>query len=331
VVCQEKHMGSRAVIALCRDEGAARARFDAGDGETGAIWTRTGRSFFSDPSTTAALLDRLRRAADAAGLWAELSTSWLLLDAVIMPWSAKAGSLIEGQYAPVAAAAGAGLAAATDALARAAGHGAPVADLLARFQDRARRAGLYARAWAPYVWPVSGPDDLKVAPFHLLASEGRVRFDQDHLWHMAIADRLAAAGEGVIAPTRWRLVDLASDVERADAAAWWEAMTEGGGEGMVVKPLDFVARGPKGLIQPALKVRGREYLRIIYGPEYDAPEHLVRLRERAVGGKRNLALREFALGHEGLKRFVAGEPLRRVHECAFAVLALESEPIDPRL
>jgi protein phosphatase len=100
---------------------------------------------------------------------------------------------------------------------------------------------------------------------------------------------------------------------------------------MVVKPREFVARGKKGLLQPALKVRGREYLRMIYGPEYDAPENLVRLHERGLSGKRNLALREFALGHEALKRFVAREPLRRVHECVFAVLALESEPIDSRL
>jgi protein phosphatase len=113
--------------------------------------------------------------------------------------------------------------------------------------------------------------------------------------------------------------------------SWWENLTSAGGEGMVIKPRAFVTRGKKGLIQPALKVRGREYLRIIYGPEYDAPEHIVRLRQRNLGGKRNLALREFALGHEALTRFVAREPLRRVHECVFAVLALESEPIDPRL
>ena len=331
VVCQEKHMGSRAVIALCRDPAAAQARFDASAGETGAIWTRTGRSFFNDPATTEGLLARLRGAVEAAGLWDELSTDWLLLDAEIMPWSAKAGALIDAQYAPVAASAKAGLAAASDALARAAAHGAPVGDLLARFQDRGARADLYAHAWEPYVWPVSGVDDLKVAPFHLLASEGRVWFDRDHLWHMALADRLGATGDAVIAPTRWREVDLADEAACADAALWWEALTASGGEGMVVKPRDFVVRGKKGLIQPALKVRGREYLRIIYGPEYDAPEHLERLRERGLAGKRNLALREFALGHEGLKRFVAREPLRRVHECVFAVLALESEPIDPRL
>jgi protein phosphatase len=104
-----------------------------------------------------------------------------------------------------------------------------------------------------------------------------------------------------------------------------------GGEGMVVKPAEFVPIGPGGLLQPAVKCRGREYLRIIYGPEYDRPEYLTRLRQRSLNAKRSLALREFALGVEGLERFVAKAPLRQVHECVFGVLALESEPIDPRL
>jgi len=331
VVCEEKHMGSRAVIALCRDAEAARRRFGVAGDETGAVWTRTGRAFFADPMMTEGLLGRLRAAVDAAGLWEELASDWLLLDAEIMPWSAKAGALIESQYAPVAAAARAGLAAAGEALKRAQASGLDVGDLANRFEDRAHRASLYASAWEPYVWPVDGVEDLKVAPFHLLASEGRVWFGQDHVWHMGLADRLGAAGQAVIAPTRWRLVQLGDPADCAQAAAWWEELTGAGGEGMVVKPRTFVARGSKGLIQPALKVRGREYLRIIYGPEYDAPDNLVRLRERGLGGKRNLALREFALGHEALKRFAAGEPLRRVHECVFAVLAMESEPIDPRL
>jgi protein phosphatase len=248
-----------------------------------------------------------------------------------MPWSAKAGALIEAQYAPVAASARAGLSAVAEALSRAAASGVEVGEVAARVAARQARAQRYATAWAPYVWPVGGVEDLKVAPFHVLASEGQVWFDQDHLWHMGWADRLAQAAAGAIAATRWRAVDLADDGAVAEAVGWWEALTGAGGEGMVVKPRAFVTRGPKGLIQPALKVRGREYLRIIYGPEYDAPEHLERLRARGLVGKRNLALREFALGHEGLKRFVAGEPLRRVHECVFAVLALESEPIDPRL
>jgi protein phosphatase len=100
---------------------------------------------------------------------------------------------------------------------------------------------------------------------------------------------------------------------------------------MVVKPFQVIHRGPKGLVQPGIKCRGREYLRIIYGPEYTLPEHLERLKSRGLGTKRSLALREFALGLEALERFVHKEPLRRVHECVFGVLALESEPVDPRL
>lgn len=324
-------MGSRAIVALCRDAAAARTRFGVTGDATGAIWTRTGRGFFADAETTEAVLARLRMVVERIGAWEELATDWLLLDAEIMPWSAKAGALIDNQYAPVAISSRAGLAAANDALARAAARGVPVEALRERFIARAERAQAYSSAWAPYVWPVSGVDDLRVAPFHLLASEGRVWFDRDHVWHMQFADRLGDAGEAIVAKTRWKLVDLSDEAACAAAIDWWEEQTAHGGEGMVVKPRPFTARGAKGLLQPALKVRGREYLRIIYGPEYDAAEHLSRLRERGVGGKRNLAIREFALGHEALRRFVAHEPLRRVHECVFGVLALESEPIDPRL
>ncbi|ESZ35418.1 polynucleotide kinase-phosphatase [Mesorhizobium sp. L2C067A000] len=306
ILCEEKHMGSRAVIALCRNAQTARDRFGVSGDETGAIWTRTGRSFFSDSGMTERLLNRLRASVDAADLWQELNSDWLLLDTEIMPWSAKASSLIESQYAPVATSAAAGLQASREALARAMARGVDTAALKARIEDRAARAARYATAWAPYVWPVSGVDDLKVAPFHLLASEGCVWYDQNHVWHMTLADRLAAGG-GVVTRTQWRMVDLADAGSCAEAVAWWETLTDSGGEGMVVKPHDFVSRNKKGLMQPALKVRGQEYL------------------------KRSLALREFALGHEALKRFVAKEPLRRVHECVFGVLALESEPIDPRL
>lgn len=331
VVLQEKHMGSRALLALCRNGGVARRRFGIAGDEAGTIWTRTGRSFFADRAMTDAVLDRLRRAADAAGLWEELGSDWLLLDAEIMPWSAKASSLIEQQYAPVAASARAGLAAAAGAASAAVARGVPVDALKDRLAERLDRAGRYATAWQPYAWPVAGADDLKVAPFHLLASEGAVHFDKDHAWHMAIAERLVATGMPSLVATQWRRLSLTDESACLAAVSWWEDLTARGGEGMVVKPLGFVPRGDKGLLQPALKVRGAEYLRIIYGPEYDLPDNLTRLRSRGLGGKRALAMREFALGHEALSRFVAGAPLRRVHECVCAVLALESEPIDPRL
>jgi protein phosphatase len=178
---------------------------------------------------------------------------------------------------------------------------------------------------------VSSLDDLKLAPFHLLATEGRVHTDKDHGWHMETLAAICRNDPGLLLETPYRIVDLADPASESDATAWWSELTERGGEGMVVKPLEFVLRGKKGLAQPAVKCRGREYLRIIYGPDYTTEPNLVRLRNRGLGAKRSLALREFALSIEGLERFIRREPLLPVHECVFGVLAMESEPVDPRL
>ena len=182
-----------------------------------------------------------------------------------------------------------------------------------------------------YCWPVESLRDIRIAPFHVMATEGAVHTDKDHVWHMSTISSFVQEGDGLLMRTPYQVVEFADQASEAAVIAWWENLTETGGEGAVVKPLQFVATTSRGLLQPAVKCRGREYLRIIYGPEYTLPEHLERLRERGLSGKRSLALREFALGIEGLERFVQREPLRRVHECVFGVLALESEPVDPRL
>jgi polynucleotide kinase-phosphatase len=330
VVCEEKHMGSRAVVIACRDEDAARKRFGILSGEAGCIYTRTGRRFFDDPGMEADLLRILRGALDASSFWSKLQTDWVALDCELMPWSAKAQELIQQQYAPVAAAARAALPESVAALKSAAARGQNVAGLLDRFTERESLASMYETAYRRYSWPVSSVNDLKLAPFHILATEGAVHTDKDHVWHMdTLADVCRAAT--VLVATPYRVVDVTDPVSEADATRWWEELTGRGGEGMVVKPLSFVAHGKRGMVQPALKCRGREYLRIIYGPEYTLAENLDRLRQRGLSVKRSLALREFALGVEALERFVRREPLRRVHECVFGVLALESEPVDPRL
>jgi protein phosphatase len=331
VVLEEKHMGSRALLVLCRDEVAARDRFGITSGETGMVYTRTGRPFFQDRATTEAVLARVRGSMTEIGFWERHQTAWALFDAEIMPWSAKAQSLIREQYAATGAAAHAGLSHTIALLYQAADRDASLPPLLARFEDRATRARRYAEAYRRYCWPVMSLDDYRIAPFHLLATESALHMDKDHLWHMAESGRLAEPGDKLMVATRHRVVDLASQPSIEAATCWWDELTARGGEGMVVKPGTFIARGRKGLVQPALKCRGPEYLRIIYGPEYDAPEHLARLRSRSLGKKRSLAIREFLLGHEALRRFIAREPLRRVHEAVFAILALESEPVDPRL
>ncbi len=330
VVCEEKHMGSRAVALVCRDADVARRRFGATDGSPGAVHTRTGRSFF-DAEHTDELVRGLGDAIGAAGLWAELDTDWVLLDAELLPWSAKAEDLLKHQYAAVGAAARAAAPAAVALLEQAAARGVEVADLLGRALARSRNALAFTAAYRKYVWPVSGLDGIEVAPFQLLATEGRTWGERDHLWHLDLADRLVHCAPGRVRSTRRLVVDTGDETSTAAGAAWWDELTAAGGEGMVVKPLANLVRGSRGWAQPGIKVRGPEYLRIIYGPDYTEPANLGRLRDRGLGHKRSLAAREYALGVESLERAVAGEPHWRVHEPVFAVLALESEPVDPRL
>ena len=331
VVCEEKHMGSRAVVLLARDADALRRRFGGpDDGARGAVWTRTGRAFFDD-DVTAALVDRLRTAAERAGVFDELGSDWVLLDCELLPWSAKAEGLLREQYAPVGAAAGLALPAAVEVLEQAQRAGRDVGDLLERTRQRVDDASAFVDVWRRYTWPVDGVDGVQVAPFAVLAAEGATFHDRPHLWHLEIADRLVDAGPDTLRATRRLVVDTADDASTAAGVDWWQRMVSDGGEGMVVKPAAGVVRGKRGLVQPGLKVRGPEYLRLVYGPEYSRPENLQRLRDRNLGRKRSLAAREYALGLEALERLARGEPLWRVHECVHAVLALESEPVDPRL
>ena len=319
VVCEEKHMGSRAVAVLTRDTDTAARRFGVADGSTGVVYTRTGRAFF--PGT--ALVERLGAA--VAPLFDELDTGWLALDCELLPWSAKALGLVKDQYASVGAAAHAVLPAAADLLATAAARGLDVAALVDRVARRTADAEAYRDAYDAYVRPTDGLTGVTLAPFQVLAAEGdALAVTRPHRWHLETIGRLT---DPMITRTRHRYVDLADDAQKDEATRWWSDLTAAGGEGMVVKPVEPVTGGSR--VQPGLKVRGREYLRIIYGPDYT--DSLDVLRRRYLGRKKNLALREHGLGVEALTRFVGGQPLWSVHQMVFAVLALESEPVDPRL
>jgi protein phosphatase len=329
VVCEEKHMGSRAIVIVCRDEDVVRRRFGVVGEGSGICYTRTGRRFFNDADLELEFIGLVQSAINRSGFWEEFNTGWLCLDCELMPWSAKAMELVRQQYAAVGAASQAALTVAVSVLEQTVGNNEAARPLLERYNDRAAMARQYVDAYRRYCWPVQSIADFKLAPFHLLASEGAVHSDKDHLWHISTLARICQ--DPLLLATSYKVIDVTDQASQDEGVAWWEDLTERGSEGMVVKPLSFVAYGRRGLIQPALKCRGHEYLRIIYGPEYTAPENLQRLRSRGLAGKRSSALREFALGIEALERFVRREPLYRVHECVFGVLALESEPIDPRL
>jgi protein phosphatase len=333
VVCEEKHMGSRGILILCRDEEVGAKRF--GLKRLGVCYTRTGRPFFEPENFEQQILARLVDSLSRAGIWEKWQTDWLALDCEILPWNLKAQGLLVEQYLPTAEAGYAALTAAQFALDQVIARGlqSEALDLTAlRAQASSSLAAIaqYQKTITGYLWEVAGIDKISIAPFHLLATEGKTYFDRDHLWHLETLAALAEA-DSLFRRTKYQVVDVLDEKAMQAATDWWKELTEAGAEGMVVKPFSFIVRDKNGLAQPALKCRGRDYLRIIYGPEYLREENLTRLRQRGLGKKRSLALREFSLGVESLERFVRKESLRRVHECVFGVLALESEPVDPRL
>ncbi|RCJ21980.1 polynucleotide kinase-phosphatase [Nostoc minutum NIES-26] len=331
VVCEEKHMGSRAVVIVCRDLAAAEKRFGVVNEGIGICYTRTGRRFFDHPALEAELLARVNAALDQSGFWEEFQTDWVCLDCELMPWSAKAQGLLREQYAPVGVASRVALNHAVSLLQQASDRGVEISSQLSHYQQRAEMAHQYVTAYRRYCWTVTDISQLKLAPFHILATQKAVHVDKDHRWHMEQIAKICQSDPALLLATGYKVIDLTDPSSQAEGVHWWEKLTAAGGEGMVVKPMQFIVKGSRGILQPAVKCRGQEYLRIIYGPEYSTPENLQRLRQRGLSHKRSLAMREFALGVEALERFVTHAPLRRVHECVFGILALESEPVDPRL
>jgi protein phosphatase len=332
VVCEEKHMGSRAVLVLCKDENTAIKRFGIENEGIGVCYTRTGRNFFNDAELAQAFIEKVNQSLTNTNFWRKFDTDWVCLDAELMPWSAKAQALVKDQYAAVAAAAGGALPVVEQALQMALDRGIKDASpFLEKFAAKNKSIEQYVRAYQNYCWPVDSIHDYKLAPFHILATEGQAHVDKTHEWHMTNIEAICQDDANFFMATPCKIVDLQDESNFDEAVQWWLDLTSKGKEGIVVKPFDFIAYGSEGLLQPAVKCRGREYLRIIYGPEYDAPENIDRLRNRGLSRKQSLALREFALGVEGLERFVKKEPLRRIHESVFGVLALESEDVDPRL
>ena len=238
VICEEKHMGSRTIVVVGQDEGVIGRRFRITGEGSGACHTRTGRRFFDDRALEASFLERVRLAITGAGLWDEVDTDWLVLDCELMPWSVKAQGLVRQQYAAVGAAAQTSLSEAKSVLQQTATRGIDTRETLGRIEERLRLAQLYRSAYARYCWPVASLDDIRLAPFHPLASEGRVHTDKSYSWHMDMAGRLSRSDSALFRATSHRLVDL-NDGEEAEATRWWEKIDRPRKERMVVKPVDF--------------------------------------------------------------------------------------------
>ncbi len=323
-------MGSRAVVLVCR----TWRRRGPGSARPVTSSARCGRAPGGPSSTsalTAQLVDRIRAAAEAAGLFDELGTPWLLLDAEMLPWSAKAGQLLRDQYAAVGAAARAALPAAVGG-ARAGGRGRARRRRPAeRTRARAANAAAFTAAYRRYCWPTDGLTGCGSRRSSCWPRRAPRTTSEPHAWHLEVADRLVAADPEFVAPTRRVFADTTDPDSVAPATSWWSDLTGGrrrGHGGQAGREPDPRAQGTR--------AAGPE------GPRPGVPADHLRPRlhragesraaaARGLGHKRSLALREYALGLEALDRAARGEPLWRVHECVFAVLALESEPVDPRL
>ncbi|KAA0549557.1 polynucleotide kinase-phosphatase [Bacillus sp. BGMRC 2118] len=325
MVAEKKHMGSRGILFLFKDKEAGLQY--VGRETLGVIYTRNGRRFFND-DTEQLILSRINKALTMNGYFTKYKTDYLLLDAEIMPWNLKAKELISSQYAHVAEQAILDRSLLKAKIEGAVSQHEELEAWLKEYDKKLTNAEVFKEVFQKYCWEINEIDQIQIAPFHVLAYSNKTFFDQPHTWHMEKNKELAQM-ENLFVETEYMVIEDGESEEKV--IAWWEAITHDGHEGIVIKPESFISHSKGKLVQPAIKVRGRKYLNIIYGMDYLQPENLKRLKKRNTGKKQKLALKEFALGVEGIQRLVNGESIERVHECVLGTLAMESDPVDPRL
>ncbi|MGG3626128.1 metallophosphoesterase [Bacillus gobiensis] len=325
MIVEKKHMGSRGILFLFKDKETAKKH--VGTETLGVIYTRTGRRFFERDMEEKVVL-KINKALSANGYFEKHDTEYVLLDAEIMPWNLKAKELISNQYAHVSENAILDRAILQKMLADAAEGNPDLNEWLAEYEQKLTNANTFKEVFQKYCWDVEDVGQIQIAPFYVLAHSNQTFFDHTHTWHMEM-NREFASYSNLFVETEYMVIN--DEASEAEAIKWWEEITSEGHEGIVIKPDSFIARNKGKLLQPAIKVRGRKYLNIIYGMDYLLPANLERLKQRNTGKKQNLALKEFALGLEGINRYVNGESIERVHECVLGTLAMESDPVDPRL
>lgn len=323
LIAEKKHMGSRAVLLLFKDKDSAKKSI--GSEIDGVIYTRTGRRFF-DKLTEQKIVRELIEELTRKGYFDKYETDFVLLDAEIMPWNLKAKELISSQYAHVSENALLDRKKILERLNNS-GH-VDVKKWLVEFEEKLTNAETFKEVFQKYCWDIEGTNAIQIAPFHVLAHSNETFFHKPHTWHMKM-NKEFAEDSSLFVRTDYKIITDA--VNELEVITWWEEMTKDGHEGIVIKPEFYIPTHKGKLIQPAIKVRGRKYLHIIYGMDYLSPLNLDRLKKRNTAKKQKLALKEFALGIEGIKRFVNGDSIERVHECVLATLAMESDPVDPRL
>ncbi|GIN84967.1 polynucleotide kinase-phosphatase [Heyndrickxia sporothermodurans] len=325
MIAEKKHMGSRGILFLFKDKETAK---NYGGFETlGTIYSRTGRRFF-DKNLEERVVSTLHKDLHSYGYFQKYKTDFLLLDAEIMPWNLKAKELISNQYAHVSENAILDRMKLRNKLRDASLKNEEINNWLQEYEEKLNNALRFKQIFQKYCWNINGIEQIQIAPFHVLAHSNETFFDKPHTWHMEM-NREFSKLSNLFVETEYKVIH--NDKSEEEVIKWWESMTSECHEGIVIKPEYFISKHNEKLLQPAIKVRGQKYLSIIYGMDYLHPENLKRLKNRNSAKKQKLALKEFALGVEGISRFVNGESIERAHECVLATLAMESDPVDPRL
>lgn len=323
LIAEKKHMGSRAVIFIAKSKEIAKELINSN--QLGYITTRTGRAFFEHEQQQA-LLEKIHAELEAANYFECFNTTFVLMDAEILPWNLKAQSLIDEQYETVAENALLDRFKLVKKLQQT--EQVDVSDWLADYSEKLKNAVCFDAVFKNYCWSTNDLAGIQIAPFHILSHSTGANFHMPHSWHMEM-NELLAKNSSLFISTEYRIIH--NETDELEVIKWWQEMTENGHEGIVIKPLSFLAYNKGKLLQPAIKVRGREYLRMIYGMDYTNEASLKKLKQRNPSRKMKNALLEFKLGLESISRFINVESSSRVHECTLATLALESDRIDPRL
>jgi protein phosphatase len=335
VVCQEKRLGTRVVVVLCRNESVARTVFGTVDERAGIVYSRTGRNVFTDRKTEESWIQRWRGAAEEAKLFDSYGP-FIVFEAQFEHLGLRVahGALRPKPHLelpmPAAVVTHDELAfdATLDAISRAKTRGIEVGPLAARIGDRRQRLARHAQTLEQAAQSSSNTPELRIEPLHVLATDETSWFDRPHSEHAALFQRLRQSDEGLFASTSAFEVRLDEAGAEERGFAFWEEWTARGKNenlGLIIKPVVFQRNTRPGFVLPALECHNDAALRVLFGPEYDVDVNLERLRRRSLAMLRFRALNQFMLGMESIARFVEREPLSRIHACACVSLALDGQ------
>ncbi|MDF2880165.1 MAG: polynucleotide kinasephosphatase [Clostridiaceae bacterium] len=325
LIAELKHMGSRSTIIVFKDK--EKAIEFTNQQEEVIIYSRTGKKFFNEKENETISL-RIKAILNSIDYFNRFDTGFVIIDAEILPWNAKGEGLLFNQYLPVLDSA---LALNTKLYENLKDTPIIKEEMLKEVENNLTNINKYKQQLENYCWDTN-IENIKIAPFHLLAHEGKTFFDKEHEWHLNHFNMFAENEDNLFIKTPYVLIDLTKEESISNSIKFWDELTSKGYEGFILKTEYFLEHNDQGeLILPMMKVRGKDYLRIIYGINYDNPTVIAKLKNRSLSRKRSLHYRELLLGVEALKRFSNGEDFQTWHEYILTILCMTNEVVDHRL